>query len=121
MIKNIGLYNLNKTNGINFSAKHTKKVSAPSVSQLGYVLGNTPVTKANVPVLNQVQTKLSSEGDIKMYDELLNAFTTSKTEKQSPQDNILRQKKLDALLKSGTLLNKNSNTGASTLQSRLLS
>lgn len=116
MINNIGLYNLNGTNGVHFSAKSAKNSAPVSASPLQWALSGFSVQKNNVPALNKVNTRLTNQNDIKMYNEILNAFITSEKEKTSPQDNVLRQKKLDALLKNGTLLNNNSNDKSSVLQ-----
>ena len=114
MINNIGLNSLNNGTSVSFSSKPAQNASAPLVSQLSYALN--PVKKENIPALNQVSTRLSSQEDAQMYNEILNAFATSDKEKVSPQDKILRQKKLEALLKGGILLNKNSNDNSSVLQ-----
>ena len=116
MINNIGLYNLNQKGSVNFSAKNAVNASAPSISPLSYALNWPVLNQNNTPVLSKVQTKLTSDDDIKMYDEIVNAFTTSEKEKTSRQDGVTRQKKLEALLKSGILLNANSDDNSSTLK-----
>ena len=63
-----------------------------------------------------VNTKLTSKKDIEMYNAINHALTTSQTEQKSPQDNVSRLKKLDALLKNGTLLNNDSNNNTSVLE-----
>ena len=115
MINNIGHYNVNNQN-VAFNAKSARPMPSIATSPLSFAISNLCVTKENVPALNKVQTKLTNPEDIQMYNEILSAFATSQTEKNSPQDNVLRQKKLDALLKNGTLLNANSNDGTSVLQ-----
>ena len=117
MINNIGLYNLNNSNNVAFGAKNAPFKTSIATSPLSYAVSNLCVTKENVPALSKVETKLQKQEDIQMYNDILNAFTVSDKEKYSPQDNVSRQKKLNALLKNGILLNRNSNDGTSVLQS----
>ncbi len=63
-----------------------------------------------------VNTKLTSKKDIEMYNTISQMLATSDTEKISPQDNISRLQKLNALLKKGILLNNNSNDYSTTLE-----
>ena len=116
MINNIGLYNFNRKKGVNFSANNAAGASVPLISSLSYVFNPPSINKNNTPALNQIQTKLTSDNDIKMYDEIVSAFATNEKEKISRQDGVSRQKKLEALLKSGTLLNTNSSDNSSTLK-----
>ena len=115
MINSIGINNINSTKNADFSHAAAKKdTQSGFMSALSYALN--PVKKENVPALNKMSTKLSSDEDKKMYNEILNIFATSESEKASLQDNVLRQKKLDSLLKSGILLSKDANDNSSTLQ-----
>lgn len=117
MINSIGLYNFNNSNNVSFSAKAVKNSVPPfATSPLNWALSGSSLNKTNSPSLAKVNTKLTSADDIKMYNEILSAFATSETEKVSPVDNTLRQTKLNALLKNGTLLNRNSNDRTSVLE-----
>lgn len=71
-----------------------------------------PVSKGEIGI----NTQLTSPKDIKMYNAITQVLATSINEKNSPLDNTSRLTKLDALLKNGTLLNKNSNDNSSTLE-----
>ena len=115
MINNVGLYNAHNINGVNFSANNAS-ISMPNVKPLNWALNNAPLNKTNTPNLSKIQTKLTSDDEIKMYDEIVSAFATNEKEKISRQDGVSRQKKLEALLKSGTLLNTNSSDNSSTLK-----
>lgn len=114
MINNIHLNNINFDKSVSFKSKQAQNRPAFHVSPLSYAINH--VKKENVGALNSLNTRLLDQNNSKMYNDILNVFATSKTEKTSPQDNVLRQKKLDVLLKNGTLLNNNSNDGTSVLQ-----
>ena len=63
-----------------------------------------------------INTKLTTQKDIEMYNALTKVLSTSDAEQLSPLDNVSRLKKLDALLKNGTLLKNKSNDGSTTLE-----
>lgn len=118
MINNIGQYNSNNIKNLQ---------SAPSVNQSfnGAKLTGAatkpsflffPLRKENVSNISAPKTKLTTKEEFDSYNALLYAFSTSDTEKTSPQDNVSRQTKLDALLKNGVLLNNNSNDKSTVLQ-----
>ncbi|MCD8024407.1 MAG: hypothetical protein LUE64_02615, partial [Candidatus Gastranaerophilales bacterium] len=113
-INSVGLSNYSKN--INFGADKPAPDSSYSMTPLAHTLSSFSINKDNVSALAPVSTKLSSDEETKMYNEVVNAFITSDTEKISPQDDISRQKKLDSLLKSGILLNRNSNDKSSVLE-----
>lgn len=115
MINNVGLYNYNTQ--VNSTSKKGSGPVMPKISCLSYALNNTGLNNEPNFAVNKVATKLSGAEETKMYNEVLDAFATSISEKTSPKDNVLRQKKLDSLLKSGKLLNRNSNDNSSTLES----
>lgn len=72
----------------------------------------SPVHKGELAV----NTQLTSQKDTEMYNAVSQMLATSQTEKISPQDNISRLQKLDALLKNGTLLSNSSNDSTTTLE-----
>lgn len=121
MIENLGLKqlkqsteNINKDNRIkNTSGVQIPNFSTPSFQ--GKIINlHTPqgISKSEL----NVNTKLTSKKDVEMYNVINQALSTSKTEQKSPQDNISRLKKLNTLLKNGTLLNNNSNDNTSVLE-----
>ncbi len=114
MINKIGLNSFNSMQNVHFGASNS--VKPPVSSPLSYALNFPKTNKYDSPALLPLNTKLTDEKDIEMYNEILNLFVSSKTEKKSPIDDVLRQQKLDALLKNGTLLNKNSNDNSSVLE-----
>ena len=63
-----------------------------------------------------INTKLTTQKDIEMYNALTKVLSTSDAEQLSPLDNVSRLKKLDARLKHGTLLKNKSNDGSTTLE-----
>ncbi len=115
MINNIGLYNNNIQKvqtplsvATNFNGMQTNGVSKPAFSFF-------PLKKENVSTINAPKTKLTTKEEYDSYNALLYAFSTSKTEKLSPQDNVSRQAKLDKLLRNGVLLSNNSNDKSTVL------
>ncbi len=113
MINSVNFYNLNK----NISSPCAKqKASFTPAKSLNFSGSKQNVEKTSVPALNQPATSLFGEEQTKMYNEILGIFATNEAEKVSPKDNVLRQKKLDALLKNGVLLNSNSNDNTTTLE-----
>ncbi len=72
----------------------------------------SPFSKSEVGI----NTKLTAQKDIEMYNALTQVLTSSTTEQISPLDNVSRLKKLDTLLKNGTLLKNNSNNHSTTLE-----
>lgn len=63
-----------------------------------------------------IKTQLTTQQETAMYNTIIQVLSTSQTEQVSPQDKVSRLKKVDALLKNGTLLNNKSNDGTSTLE-----
>lgn len=118
MINNIGQYNSNNIKNLQSmpsvkqsfnGAKLTCAATEPSFLFF-------PLRKENVSNISAPKTKLTTKEEFDSYNALLYAFSTSDTEKTSPQDNVSRQTKLDALLKNGVLLNNNSNDKSTVLQ-----
>ncbi len=72
----------------------------------------TPFSKGEIGI----NTKLTSQKDTEMYNTISQLLASSKTEQTSPLDNVSRMKKLDVLLKNGTLLKNNSNDNSTTLE-----
>lgn len=117
MINSVGINNFNNANQIGASNPVAPGSSVYGISpNVLSSLPNLPVSKENIQALNPIKTQLSNKDEAKMYNEIVTAFATSDTEKASPQDNISRQRKLDVLLKSGILLNNNSNDKTSVLE-----
>ncbi len=113
MIQSIGQYNIPNINNTGFMAA-TKPVMQPASSFVP-VYPFLPSQVNTIQTNNQLNTKLTSNEDIEKYNAITKALATSQNEKTSPIDGVLRQKKLDALLKNGTLLNRNSNDSTSVL------
>ena len=116
MINNIGLYNNNIQNLQAQNAAFGSSTSAATNSVRKPLVSLFPLKKENVSAINAPKTKLTTKEELDSYNALLYAFSTSDTEKISPLDNVSRQTKLDALLKNGVLLNKNSNDKSTVLQ-----
>lgn len=116
MINNIGLYNNNIQNLQAQNAAFGNSTSAATNSVRKPLVSLFPLKKENVSAINAPKTKLTTKEELDSYNALLYAFSTSDTEKISPLDNVSRQTKLDALLKNGVLLNKNSNDKSTVLQ-----
>ena len=119
MIDKLGLFNNTKSTyfGANVkTAPVTSSVEIVNVSPLAWFLSGGVKNTSKV-ALAPVSVKLTTAKDTKMYNEIVKAFATSDSEKTSPVDNVSRQKKLDALLKNGTLLNDKSNDKTSVLES----
>lgn len=107
MIQSIGQYNIPNIGATSFNAA-TKPQMQPAAA-FSPVYPFLPSQISSNALNNTIDTKLTKQEDIEKYNTITKALITSSTEKTSPVDNVLRQKKLDALLKNGTLLNKNSN------------
>ena len=112
MINSLGLYGFN-TNSISKDT-NVPKVSPEQTTPI-YSSNVQTLYKATVAPLNAPKTVLDNQKDIQMYNDVLSKLVNS-SEKISPQDNVSRQVKLDALLKSGILLNRNSNNSTSVLE-----
>jgi len=120
MIENIDLKQSNGTirsnkkigNNINTqSPLNDASFSAPSFK--GKIINfSSPFSKADI----NLNTKLTAQKDIEMYNALNKLFVSSAEDKESPLDGVSRQKKLDTLLKNGTLLSNRSNDGSSVLE-----
>ncbi len=94
----------------NNQINQSSSVSLPSFKG-GIINFPSSVSKSELGV----NTKLTSNKDIEMYNSISQMLAVS-NEKISPQDNISRLKKLDALLKNGALLNNASNDNSTTLE-----
>ncbi len=115
MINNAGLYNFNSAQKIGFGAmQNPVKQTAPRPVQ--YAIHSAYSGNNTIPYINTQKTKLETSEEFDAYNALTYAFSTSDTEKISPQDNVSRQVKLDRLLKNGVLLNNNSNDSSSVLE-----
>lgn len=102
-------------------ADHTNAVSSAKSSQIPCVspyFGRNFINFPSSFSKNElgINTKLTSQKDITMYNVLAQVLTASVNEQTSPLDNVSRLKKLDVLLKNGTLLKNNSNDYSSTLE-----
>lgn len=114
MIETVGLRQ-NQINSLNKVEENNHlQPKAASCPSFGGKILNLP-NIFNKGEIN-VNTKLTSQKDIEMYNAVTKALSTNETERTSPYDNALRLKKLDALLKSGKLLNNDSNNNTSTLE-----
>ncbi len=115
MIENVRLkqpiHKINSTNKVeNNQMTQSLGISAPSFK--GIINFQNPFSKSELGV----NTKLTSQKDIEMYNAITTLLSSSGTEKISPLDNVSRLQKLDALLKNGTLLNNASNDNSTTLE-----
>lgn len=106
--------NINKTrqtSAVNSAKSHNAPCTSPSFC--GKILNfPSPFSKGEIGI----NTKLTSQKDVEMYNALTALLSASTTEQTSPLDNVSRLKKLDTLLKNGTLLKNNSNDNSTTLQ-----
>ena len=120
MSQQLNSLNFIKFSGNNATVNNVKDVTEPAFARKTGASGNSVYGKDSLLPYNlanvvPIRTKLSSKEERQMYSEISSAISSSHFN-ISVQDGVSVTKKLDALLKSGKLLNASSNDDSSTLK-----
>lgn len=120
MSQQLNSLNFIKFSGNNATVNNVKDVTEPAFARKTGASGNSVYGKDSLLPYNlanvvPIRTKLSSKEERQMYSEISSAISSSHFN-ISVQDGVSVTKKLDALLKSGKLLNTSSNDDSSTLK-----